>query len=106
MKPLTALAVILAVAAGSALARPPSLIDDGPPPVRYMSDTVATVTFATDINARCGAAPKGYTKLACAGVSAGWMVLPNACAYPTESYAQTVCHEMGHVNGWPETHGE
>lgn len=34
------------------------------------------------------------------------VMMPNPClpAYRSESYAKLLCHEQGHVNGWPGDH--
>jgi len=32
------------------------------------------------------------------------MFVSNPCLYPEEKYARHVCHEMGHINGWPGDH--
>ena len=38
--------------------------------------------------------------------SGGRVIAPNPCSYPeTDLYARILCHEIGHANGWPATHG-
>jgi antirestriction protein ArdC len=33
--------------------------------------------------------------------------MPNPCAFPdSDAYAHLLCHELGHANGWPPTHGD
>lgn len=32
------------------------------------------------------------------------IVVENPCRYPDDRYARHVCHELGHVNGWPADH--
>jgi antirestriction protein ArdC len=35
------------------------------------------------------------------------LVLPNPCAFGSnDRYAALLCHELGHANGWPPTHGD
>lgn len=33
------------------------------------------------------------------------IVMPNPCAFPFDSYAVMLCHEVGHVNGWEHGRG-
>lgn len=83
-----------------------SLYDDGWPPLQYRGDLQTQVLFTSDIDAACGKAPAGMVKLACAK-GGRLIVLPNPCtspAYANEDYARRVCHEMGHINGWPGDH--
>jgi len=36
----------------------------------------------------------------------GRIIAPNPCSFPdTDAYARILCHEIGHANGWPSTHG-
>jgi len=87
--------------------RPPSLIDSGWPPQRYMGEAAGLVGFVDDVGAYCGRAPEGYVILACASKEEGVMVLPNPCAaeFREEKFARIACHEKGHWLGWPGTHG-
>ena len=84
--------------------------NDSMPPPGYQGNAVATVFFLhpDDVHRVCsnaaGAGP-GYLILACArqrGESKGVMALPNPCPYGAagERYAEIVCHEQGHLNGW------
>lgn len=73
------------------------------PPENYRADKTVTVTFAKPelVQELCGR--HGVKELvACAGPEA--MIVPNPCAYPEQSYARTLCHELGHVNSWPPNH--
>lgn len=73
------------------------------PPKRYQGDAVAAVSFQT--SPTCGGATHeaGVSVEACAG--GGWINAPNPCQWPgTDTYAQLLCHEVGHVNGWPANH--
>jgi len=84
--------------------------DDDWPPVRYRGNVGAYVHFTTQfvITAKCDAGdpdpPDLYT-VACAWGPPNELYLPNPCWFPkTDSYARIVCHEMGHLNGWPDNH--
>jgi hypothetical protein len=75
-----------------------------PPPPEYQAPGRALVEFSAraTINAECqqlGVQADGAVQ-ACA--RPGEIVLPNACDWPVrESYAELVCHELGHgVNRW------
>jgi hypothetical protein len=76
------------------------------PPTQYQRDAEARVTFLSarnDAIARCQmlGAPQGAQ--ACGG-AAGFIVAPNPCVYAGDPYADLLCHELGHVNGWPASH--
>jgi hypothetical protein len=77
------------------------------PPQRYQGDTGAVVIFANaaSIAAMCGAT----NLIACAGKKDGTPIIavPNPCLFAnSDLYAAILCHEMGHVNGWPAAHGD
>jgi hypothetical protein len=101
------------LAAGSSGALLPSLASDARPPVRYQGNARARVVTMSPaaVNGYCAAAPNlgapppGYHWGACTTAD-GIMFLPNPClSPPTDEYAHLLCHELGHVNGWPPTHG-
>lgn len=103
----------LALAAGPFLMSadlPPnsSPINSGYPPVRYMGEAIAIVFFANDVEVLCGAPPPGYQILACASADERKIAMPNPCAarYDGEQFAKIMCHEKGHILGWPATHGD
>jgi hypothetical protein len=80
---------------------------DGLPPERFRKNGTILVQFTDQatIDAICGKAPCKMTTLGC--TDRRQMTLPNPCSYPaSDQYAQLVCHELGHVNGWPRTHGD
>ena len=55
--------------------------------------------------AKFGAPPAGMRTNACD--TGERMVMPNPCNFPdTDRYAHLLCHELGHANGWPPTHGD
>ena len=106
------LAVFVVLAAAAAVALPPNSTpySDGRPPARYQGG--ATVMLQTTdqagINSTCqalfGAPPAGMKMNACN--TGERIVMPNPCDYPNEAYAKLLCHELGHANGWPMTHGD
>jgi hypothetical protein len=83
---------------------------DSLPPARFRGDNSIKVRFSDQagVDAVCGKAPCNMVTLACTSVRRPQlMTLPNPCRYPTsDGYAQLVCHELGHLNGWPATHGD
>jgi hypothetical protein len=102
---------VLAVLIAAALAVHSTPFSDGRPPSAFQHDATVTVEFAGQqkIDDTChplfGAPPKGMRTMAC---DTGKKVLmPNPCTYPeSDRYAHLLCHELGHVNGWPPTHGD
>ena len=82
---------------------------DSEPPVRFRKSGSVTVQFTTQagINSICGKAPCNMVTLGCLETGPARMILPNPCSYPaSDDYAELVCHELGHLNGWPATHGD
>lgn len=82
------------------------------PPVEYRGDHMATVAFISSNitrNELCTTyvqriPPAGWEWKGCASKESNLMIVPNPCAYKEESYARHVCHELGHLNGWPGDH--
>lgn len=75
------------------------------PPQRYQGDNVAVLTFSASAPADCagGSREFGVTVEAC--TRGNLVTVPNPCAWPgSDPYAQLLCHELGHVNGWPSNH--
>jgi hypothetical protein len=106
MSDLASAAVAAMLAAASA-----ALFTDARPPVRFQDDAVFLVEVRDQrgINAECqllfGVPPEGMKTDAC--TIDGRVIAPNPCDYSlTETYARMLCHEMGHVNGWPPVHGQ
>lgn len=92
-------------------ARDPRTISDGSAPARFQGDNAAVVYFINtkDLQTMCGGdAPEGYYYAGCSGTRDGVPViaLPNPCQFDNEPYAHIACHELGHRNGWPATHGD
>ena len=98
---------LLAAPSAPALAPNSTTTSDAWPPTRFQGDTGAKVMFVAPglIGSLCGEAPAGFVIEACTeGVM---MVLPNPCLFEhTDEYAKLVCHELGHRNLWPSTHGD
>lgn len=74
------------------------------PPSRYQDNVVTAIEFGTVVM-RCGhLAGPGQRVLSCASTKpTKVMVVPHPCQSSGE-YAKIVCHELGHVNGWPADH--
>lgn len=81
------------------------------PPQRFQGDKVAVVVFGGRpvIEYLCGKPnADGVGPIACTGEKKHTtvMALPNPCAFADfDFYAAIVCHELGHANGWPASHG-
>jgi hypothetical protein len=105
---------LLLAAALATLAPNSTLHNSGLPPVRFQQESIALTAFVhpAKIDQFCGKAPKGMVTLGCAYKpkkkgEPHLVILPDPCILgETESYAKLVCHELGHVNGWPRTHGD
>lgn len=96
--------------AGAPDASAPSLYSDVIPPARFRADATVSLQLSDQrgIDGQChpafGPPPAGMKTDACA--IGGRIVAPNPCSYPaSDAYAHLLCHELGHVNGWPRTHG-
>ena len=92
------------------LAAAPSLYSDARPPARFRQDATVILEIRDQseiektCQARYGAPPPGRRMEAC--VIGNRAIMRNPCSFPqSESYAAMMCHELGHVNGWPATHG-
>lgn len=108
-------ALILAITAAVAACTPgpnkdPQSADDGPPPVRFRGDVEATrVSFTANPEKACRAA--GLKNIGEAGVRAcsitgggrREVIIRNPCK-ASGQYARDLCHELGHLNGWPGDH--
>jgi hypothetical protein len=84
---------------------------DARPPAVFQKDATVTLQLSSQarIDASCqamfGKPPSGFRTNACA--SGHRLVMPNPCSYPdSDAYAHLLCHELGHANGWPPTHGD
>lgn len=77
--------------------------DRGLPPQEFRRDGEARIAFHDYADAECrrrGLVHRtGVVNLACE--QNGEIVMPNPCAWGERSdYADLLCHELGHVNGW------
>ncbi len=104
------LALVLLATSAIAQTPPPTPFSDSRPPERLQGDatTVVQFTHQAGIDASCqslfGAPPPGMKTNAC--FTGKKIIMPNPCAFPdSDPYAHMLCHELGHVNGWPPNHG-
>lgn len=77
---------------------------DSYPPLRFrLSGTTTMVTFIDpkDMQEACGS--ESPRVIACA--RGDRIIMPNAC-YSVSYYGQILCHEVGHIQGWPGYHGD
>jgi len=88
---------------------------DAMPPQRFRGDGVATVFFLSraDVTSICSAGrspPAGGVVLACSTRKDGRriVVMPNPCpaGEAGDYWAQIMCHENGHLEGWTGQHEE
>jgi hypothetical protein len=105
--------IALAVLASASLLLPArsTPFSDARPPAVFQRDATVTLEFArqSKIDAGCqalfGKPPAGMRTNACA--TGRRLIMPNPCSFPdSDTYAHLLCHELGHANGWPPTHGE
>lgn len=77
------------------------------PPARYIGETraVLEVIEPEKVEATCAAGGPGA--LACTKMypKRPTIVMPDPCAFPFDSYAAMLCHEIAHVNGWDHGRG-
>ena len=82
------------------------------PPERFQRDGAALIIFASigAVATLCGGPDgEGHAPIGCAGVKdrTPIIIAPNPClAAGQDVYAAIMCHELGHVNGWPPSHGD
>jgi hypothetical protein len=101
---------LLAAAAAAAAASHPSYYTNQSPPQRFQRDTTVQlqITGQDGIDRAChkafGAPPPGMKTDACE--IDGRVIAPNPCSFPADPYARLLCHEIGHANGWPASHGD
>ena len=116
---LLTLIVSLFLGSSVVVAAPPSLWNQEIPPVRFQGPAMAVTVFLPPYRVReeCQkrikeTPPEGIEIKACrippdepGGISL--LVLPDPCLLaPQEYYAKVLCHEIAHINGWPNTHGD
>lgn len=82
----------------------PTLYSDGMPPKRFQGNVRVVIATVDNLNDVCGQPPPGKFWFGCTrGVT---VFMPNPCPYGQQEYARILCHEFGHIQGWPATHGE
>ena len=92
----------------------PDTAYDGLPPARFRGDIDARIKFVSNIEAACYEA--GLKRIPGTNVNACTVqkgneftiIYPNPCIKKrtTSTSMSDLCHEIGHVNGWPPSHGE
>lgn len=112
------LSALLAVAscerdnAAELISAPAPTVHDGSPPARFRGANDARVVFSDNVGRDCVDAGhkigfRARTDLtnACAvlGGPETVLIVKNPCRESGE-YARVLCHELGHVNGWPVNH--
>ena len=70
-------------------------------PQAYRGPVQITVQFTSPENVEglCGMMTNGRLRNVEACANEQVMILPDPCGYPGR-YAEVVCHEIGHANGW------
>jgi hypothetical protein len=81
------------------------------PPVQYREDKVIAIiqfTYPKDVDKGCGGSPEDDPTyiVACTKVGGPKMLAPHPCLYPEDPYARVLCHELGHISGWPADHSD
>lgn len=94
----------LAVLALVAMPAGSTLYFDGMPPERYQGNARVMIHTVDDLNTVCGVPPPGKFWQGCTrGIT---VYMPNPCPVGrSQEYARILCHEFGHIRGWPATHG-
>lgn len=111
MRMLYVAALALALAACGEPSSPSGEIASGKPPMRFRGDVTALVVFSSNIADDCreaGLKPVEGVKVEACSIIGGKqpvLILPNPCKQ-SGKVAVTGCHEIGHANGWPPTHGK
>ena len=94
------------VAPSPNLAPNSTFYSDGEPPARFahVPNVKLQVRFGqAAIDELCGRPPCGMRFLGCS--RGPQMALPDPYSMDSAQFAKIVRHELGHVNGWPATHG-
>jgi hypothetical protein len=79
-----------------------ALYSTAAPPERYRRNASFRITIMDEaaIGGACG--DSGF--IACEISGQRRVIISNPCLFDGE-YAHRLCHELGHVNGWPRMHG-
>lgn len=74
------------------------------PPKQYQGDARAQVHFTRHAKTLCAIMKAEPGSIACAGVGATWMIVPNPCDWKSDPFARLMCHEKGHNLGHAADH--
>lgn len=72
------------------------------PPAQYTKPANVVVYFVdrSQVETLCSRSENDKV-MACANPKQRVIVMPNPCNWPLgEAYAELMCHELGHINGW------
>lgn len=77
------------------------------PPDRYQADRAAIVAFSHEAVKKLCQADAAIACVKTYADGSVLLVMPNPCPLAgKELYATILCHELGHLNRWPATHGD
>jgi hypothetical protein len=76
---------------------------DGPPPSRYEHDSTVNVTFTEGASMERSCNDYENNLEGCADIGGPHIWITNPCTVQ-QSYAQILCHELAHTNGWAADH--
>lgn len=85
----------------------PTTGEDRPIPMRYRGDVRhVRVDFLSEdeVNRVCAGGVADCSAIYYACDEGKHITVPNPCLYLNESFAETLCHELAHVNGWAAWH--
>lgn len=75
------------------------------PPERYQGNAIVVVRFDERLEIeRICSERVGHYAMACADVGRGSIYTENPCGVQDGWYAELLCHELAHRNGWPADH--
>lgn len=80
---------------------------DGWPPDRFTGNASARVHLVSpgEVVRQCSDAVIDPSIEACSFGPPNEIYMPNPCAFPrADNYARLLCHEIAHLDGWPDTH--
>lgn len=96
---------------GCDVAPPTDTAYDGMPPNRFRGDVMVPVIFSTNVEQACydvGLKEIPGTEVRGCTLTKGnqqTIIISNPCWNSNSNYKIDLCHEIGHVNGWPGSHG-
>lgn len=80
---------------------------DGLPPKRFSHSPAQKLTFMFGqdaINSFCGKPACGYFFEGC--TDGKTIALPDPFTTDPQTFSRLLRHELAHINGWPDTHGD